>query len=350
MKAEIQYTIADLGAAIGPNASAVSVSALNDNGHVAGSIFMPDLSSQPFLFDGMRHDLGALGTDRSYAKGINNSDQVVGYSNVVGDSYSHAFLYDGSMHDLGIRGFAFDINNKGQVTGYDGYAFVYDGTTHDLGTLGGSFGYGVVINDNGEVTGYAALPGDQVRHAFLYDGAVHDLGTLGGRNSVGNSINASGLVTGSAMLPAQIDPGGVARTHAFLYDGTIHDLGTIDGLNSSVGTGINDHGQLVGYSYFDPAPSQVAQSSADDRSFVCTVQTGMVDLTSLIDPNSGWLLNDAYAINNAGQILGAGTIGGQWHAFLLTPVPEPQTLLLLAVGGLMLCWGNVRATAASTMP
>jgi hypothetical protein len=43
-------------------------------------------------------------------------------------------------------------------------------------------------------------------------------------------------------------------------------------------------------------------------------------------------------INDAGRIAGYGSIGGQTHAFLLTPVPEPGALGLAgvaAVAGLL---------------
>ena len=49
----------------------------------------------------------------------------------------------------------------------------------------------------------------------------------------------------------------------------------------------------------------------------------MVDLNTLIDPLSGWVLSDAADINDAGQITGQGLIGGQYHAYLLTPVQIP---------------------------
>ena len=55
----------------------------------------------------------------------------------------------------------------------------------------------------------------------------------------------------------------------------------------------------------------------------------MTDLNSDIIPNSGWTLQDAQAINDAGQITGSGLINGHSHAFLLNPVassvPEPAT-------------------------
>jgi probable HAF family extracellular repeat protein len=57
----------------------------------------------------------------------------------------------------------------------------------------------------------------------------------------------------------------------------------------------------------------------------------MEDLNSLIPANSGWLLKQASAINDAGQIAGYGTIHGETHAFLLTPMPEPAGLSLLGL-------------------
>ena len=58
----------------------------------------------------------------------------------------------------------------------------------------------------------------------------------------------------------------------------------------------------------------------------------MTNLNSLIDPGSGWGLYSAQAINDNGQIVGYGNFAGQTQAFLLTPVPEPATMSLLAMG------------------
>ena len=61
--------------------------------------------------------------------------------------------------------------------------------------------------------------------------------------------------------------------------------------------------------------------------------TTMTDLNTLINPISGWTLVEAQDINDIGQIVGYGfNSGGQEHAFLLTPVPEPSTGFLLCIG------------------
>jgi probable HAF family extracellular repeat protein len=67
--------------------------------------------------------------------------------------------------------------------------------------------------------------------------------------------------------------------------------------------------------------SEVEITSDDTHAFLYTSGSGMVDLNTLIDPLSGWELLDAADINDAGQITGQGLIGGEYHAYLLTPVP-----------------------------
>jgi probable HAF family extracellular repeat protein len=111
--------------------------------------------------------------------------------------------------------------------------------------------------------------------------SLTDLGTLGGSFSVANDINALGILVGSSATGAGSD------VHAFVYD------------------------------------------------------TVMRDLNNLLVNGFGWVLTDAEGINDLGQITGTGTIGGQSHAFRLTPttVPEPsaRTLLGAAVVGGMVC-------------
>ena len=87
------------------------------------------------------------------------------------------------------------------------------------------------------------------------------------------------------------------------------DLGTLGG-NYSWGLAINNGGTVVGR-------SDIRDGS--QHAFISTNGGRMQDLNSMIQAGSGWVLGEATAINDLGQIAGYGTVQGQQHAFLLTP-------------------------------
>jgi probable HAF family extracellular repeat protein len=91
----------------------------------------------------------------------------------------------------------------------------------------------------------------------------------------------------------------------------MEDLSTLGGSSSSA-LGVNDAGEVVGY-------SQAADGR--QRAFLYRPATGMLDLNTRIDPALGWELQEARGINRTGQIVGWGVRNGVGpRAFRLTPV------------------------------
>jgi probable HAF family extracellular repeat protein len=317
-------------------------------------------------------ELGSLGGKNSEGFGINDSGQVVGYSQF---SYSrtdfHAFLWtEGKgMQDLGtLDGGPFSvaaaINNIGWVTGT---FFLADGkTTHaflwtpgkgmqDLGTLGGANSNGSAINRFGQIVGWSNTASGAT-HAFLWTQGqgMQDLGTLGstpGLGSVATGITDDGAVTGGANTA--IDSSGVG----FLWTsaGGMRELKVLGGLPGSA-QAINNHRWIAGQCFppdstaeaFVQAPhGMVGQliasggayainingavvgatfsDSHGDAAFLWTPTGGTQDLGMLIPPHPGKKLIIATAINNGGKIVvnenisALGGLGGE-RPLVLIPI------------------------------
>src|SRR3954467_3838407 len=103
--------IQDIGTLGGPDAAPGPGCNNQRSGVIVGASytsFTPNAASgvptiHPFLWDnGTMTDLGSLGGTHSEAQCINNRGQVIGWSNLSGDSIRHAFLWqNGHMQDLG---------------------------------------------------------------------------------------------------------------------------------------------------------------------------------------------------------------------------------------------------------
>lgn len=110
------------------------------------------------------------------------------------------------------------------------------------------------------------------------------------------------------------------------------DLGGLVPHYSSSASDINNLGQIVG-----------AARMADFGSHAFLYEGGaMLDLNALIDPESGWVIQDAAAINDLQQIAATACRGDVCQAVrldLVPAVPEPAGYALL-LGGLMLGWSG----------
>ena len=176
-----------------------------------------------FIWDkkhGMR-DVGGFGGSCTYAFAINDNGQVVGFSNVAGDTGRRAFLWqNGLFRDLG-------------------------------GSLGGLSTGANAINEKGETVGYAGLAGDTYTHAVFWKkpGQLIDLGTVGSDLcSFAWAINSKSQILGESDSADCVYYDGASP---FLWEhGSLVDLNNLIPPNSPMQVvyayTINDRGEIAG--------------------------------------------------------------------------------------------------------
>ena len=300
--------------------------ALSDTGHVVGQshlnafVWVPDA---PNARSGKTILLPELSPDHpSAGLGVNIAGRAVGFSRdaqLRSQPVTWSPQY-GGVTQLAARpgvigGRANAINNAGVSVGATGLdatnmrvaRWTSDGTLQDLGVPAGArYAFAGAINDAGVISGSAERNGQQV--AFRFQNNQFSYLPLPGASlsSSVNWINSDGVVVGSANGAWWSD----GTTSAYLAD-------VPGAIATRAANGINDAGVVVGTAVVGLA----------------TVPTGAIwfhrtgpgyQLNSLIDPvtSAGYLVREAYAINNAGQIaVGAITPNGAYVAALLSPIP-----------------------------
>lgn len=337
-----------------------------------------------------------LGYNR-LATELNTSGLIVGRT---GDSNnkSSALIFDASGNgseldissDLSFRSGALDVNQLGDIVGYEWFS---DGNSDEdyckstlfsmsgnlgLGTLGGSSSWARSISDNGTIVGHSYNTNGEMR-ATLFDSTGNgnniDLGALSGfRFSEAFSINKNEWVVGTSFTSPSsyresatlfditgnnnhIDlgpkDGRNSRANSISNNGLI--VGSIEGINSPVifdSSGSGDYLELGNLEDFNKSYAEISESGIiygysqkfdlELRQFIdCATlfdSTGNgdhINLNDLIDINSGWYLETISAVSEDGWIIGTGiNPDGLSSAYLITP--EPATLFLLALGGLVL--------------
>ena len=283
--------------------------AINDQGEIAG--YSEDFgSSTPHAFlwqpgSGLEDLNPSIGLNISFAKGINDSGQVVG--SCAGNN-NHPFLWQsGSPTQFlpwSTNANANAINASGQVVGVDDVseACLWQGSSEQI--LGSGAAY--AINQSGQVVGQSG------NHAFLWQSGsgMQQIDSAGGwSSSCAYGINQQGQIVGNGSTTG-------GRYDAFLWQSSagMQDLDPSGAWSSSYALGINNSQQVVGW----------ASNGGSLFPFVWQATTGIENLNSLITASPGFTLTEATAINNAGQIVGWGTTSSnEREAFLLTPAPIP---------------------------
>ena len=151
-----------------------------------------------------------------------------------------------------------------------------------------------------------ALAGSATAQYTLFEvGKLSDPSLGEASFGVGIRVNQNGQVFGVSDLPDAGSPSTYDQ-RGFVWDWTngIRDLGTIEFTEEAFFYDANDAGQAVGYC-----------QTGSDRAFIWDATNGMKPLAFLEQSENG-----AFAINQAGQVVGWGATGtGNSHAVLWDP-------------------------------
>jgi probable HAF family extracellular repeat protein len=321
---------------------------INDNGQVSGWINVGGSAHAALYANGAWRDMGVLPGDQlSVLYDVNNAGAAVGFSfaslqppippdQFADNRWQAIWAPAGStavqaLSVIAPDSFAYAINQSGVIVGclnrYDDVfpdphrAYVYANgaltDVHALLSTGGSQGFDFTcardVNTAGQVVGEVQLQNNPSR-GFLYrNGTVTQLVQGASYLSNAKAINDAGRIVGEGRVA------GFTADHAVAYDvatGAIQSLGVeATGAFSSRPNDVNAGGTVVG----------TMALNVGERAFVAS--GGRVyDLNDLIPAGSGWVLQEAFAVNAGGQIVGRGyqtASPSETRYFLLDVVSAP---------------------------
>jgi probable HAF family extracellular repeat protein len=310
---------------------------INDSAQVVGEQYLWDAGNVTDLTT-----LPGANNSSVYATSINNNGAIVGGGLTTNNSIYQAFISNGitvsalpptynctAQCDYIL---AEDINDSGTVVlnnGRDGLVQQSNGTTTPIFST--RVLLNISINNNNQVVGSAIFSGGSVTGLFSDNGSqpirliaeAEPDSSYRLARSTANDINDAGSIVGSGSVSTSLTDSAIEAT--LWTDPTQPgvSLGTLGG-ESSDALGINDSQQIVGYSTLADGSTQHAFLWEDDQ---------LIDLNSLVDPESGWELTSAFEINNSGDIIGVGTYNGVQQGFIAKAVPEPSSILgVLSLG------------------
>lgn len=324
-------------------------------------------------------DIGPVGSSYSIGYGISDDGEVVMHASVPGGGYTGYRWDGGTLSDLDDlpTGYQPDslpraVNTAGRAVGQSaGLAVVWTGTA--VAAITTAYGQAWDVNESGTVVGDSQDTGTGSGNTgpFRWDGTLHPLALPdGAERGQALAVNDSGVVVGtvedigttppddfSGVLPAMwasdgtltvldtpipVDSSFYARDvnatgeilvasgqQAFVgHQGAWQALGTLAPGGFLEAMRMNDAGQVVGRADRTDGGAQTAVLYDPDVGH-------LVDLQSLLPSGSGWTLQEAFDINDSGQIVGYGVRSGQLRAFLMTPsaAPAPHDVEVVVLTG-----------------
>ncbi len=250
--------------------------------------------------------VGFLGTgNASVLNAINNLDVAVGGSMTLAGSDSHAAIWtpSGGLQDLN----SMIVNPPTGWAPSDAVAISQNGL---IAVIGDSI--------TGVYNGGFPVPN---QHAFVLNGGTMTTIPDPGVEIYPRSIDNSGEVCGFYFDASEIE-------HAFVYSAA---LGTVDigTLGLSATGGYTPYTEALGISGGTVVGSE-GLTDGSEYAFLWTEGGGMVE----VEAPTGVVLDGLTGISSDGDLIASGYYSNDtapgYRGFLLTPTPEPNSILLLA--------------------
>lgn len=239
----------DLGlpSSLPPEFNIVQATAMNDSGVIVGTVRTAagGVGSRAFVYSGGTFNVLGL-VDSSdiggIATGVNASGQVVGYDNSASNNIRAWSWSAGSYSAVAVSGIATvaqDVNSSGVIVG-NRVTDCCSMTGFFAGSVSASDVDGTIqaVNDAGVAVG-SSNPSGSARARLFANGTSTSILTV---PSTAKDINNLNQTVG------WYQPQGVSGPRLFLWDEINGAVDLMpDGYEFTLGTGINDLGQIVGY-------------------------------------------------------------------------------------------------------
>ena len=363
------FTITDLGAINSSDASAAT--AISPTGLVAmyssagGFSLVTGGSAHAVLYDsGNLKDLGSLGGQANLPLAVNDAATVTGVSGVFGFTIATSpFLFqNGALQTLAGTStsnvFPFGINNAGQIAATSGFrlkiadfpdlsaaqaVIITNGIAVTLPSpQGAASSIALEISPKGRVAGASmnSITGAVLPTIWTSGAPATFPRPQGFPSGLVASVNDAGRGVGALLNYTLPNIPDTATAHAVIFEnGQSTDIHSTlpTASNSSVATGVNNSGWVIGISgpsLLAVAVQLISYLPADSAYRPFLFANGRsYDLNSLAVNGAAWSLCFAAGINDAGQIVGTGFLNGQQRAFLMTPITTASSPSIQGIVG-----------------
>jgi hypothetical protein len=277
-------------------------------------------------------DLGTLGTNSA-----GSGESYVSSLNDAGEGVGTAFKYVGGVFKgqraarWGVAGTILELQNLGEDANGDSQSFATD-------INNGGVAVGSAARFAGVSTGMLPVRWDPAGNVTVL--STLGISSTGGASGQPNAINDAGVAAGQSTKYV----GGAHKgSRAARWDasGNITELGNLgadsSGVTNSMAVAMDASGAAVGWAHrFTPAGVNLGR-----RAVYWAADGTTVDLNTLIDPDSGWVLSEAVGISEQENWIAgfgqfdpdgaSGPLASYERAFLIQ-VPEPSGVAAVFAG------------------